>query len=223
MALKKYRSKYYLKKEFETLITGLYEIKKNYQLFKVISSGDNHKILCENFPHTFSIILKALLDKTIVGIFKYVYDKDSKSITVTDILKIYVEDSLLFKEKNYYYATDIVTGKRVRRTFDKRDAQNCIDVLKKDLAKYKNIETFMKTYRNKFVAHCDKKYNFDSKIKVGKAKVKYDEIEAFIDLIITDVNNLYNCVFGITYACHYEELKEMKDIAELIQKGIGDK
>lgn len=221
MATKNFKTKYYLKKELEIILTGLFEVKRNYQLLKMISTGENHKVLCENFPHFFSVILKALLDKTIIGIYKNIYDNDSKSNTVKDILKTYNNDGYLFKEKNYYYAKDIEIGKRVRINFDKRDVKRSIKIIDNDLIKYKNIETFTRTYRNKFIAHSDKRYNFDSKIKVGKTKVKYEEIEKFIDLIIADVNILYNCVFGITYACHYEELSEIEYMSELIKKGIG--
>jgi predicted glutamine amidotransferase len=76
----------------------------------------------------------------------------------------------------------------------------------------------LKKSRNKLFAHNDKKFNFNSKKKIGKSKIKYEDIERFIDLILEDINVLYRSLTGSTYAFSYYELDEINYISNLIEK-----
>lgn len=212
-----YKSKYYLKKEINILMLRLYDIKKAFQLFKELSSKDSYELFCKKFPYIMHIILQSLKEKSLIELSKIICDEDKKSISVNDILKIYHTNKELFKEKNYYYVKEWGTNKRKRIYTNNGDIKNKIDNLENDLKQYNNIKTFLKKYRNKKLAHNDKKYGFDKRNKYSKEKVFYDDVDRFIDILIEDVNNISSCIFGVTYVFTYDEIDEVNYIKELLK------
>lgn len=65
------------------------------------------------------------------------------------------------KEKKYYYVKEWGTNKRKRIYFNNNDINIKIAKLKNDLNQNNNIKVFLKQYRNKKLAHNDKKYGFE--------------------------------------------------------------
>lgn len=213
-----YKSKYYLKKEINILMLRLYDIKKAFQLFKELSSKDNYELFCKKFPYIMHIILQSLKEKSLIELSKIICDEDKKSISINDILKIYNTNKEFFKEKNYYYVKEWGTNKRKRIYTDNGDIKNKIEKLENDLKQYNNIKTFLKKYRNKKLAHNDKKYGFDKRNKYSKEKVTYYDVDRFIDILIEDVNNISSCIFGVTYVFTYDEIDEVNYIKDLLKK-----
>lgn len=187
-----YKSKYYLKKEINILMYRLYDIKKSFQLFKLISSKENHEVFCKNFPYMMHTILQALKEKSLIELSKIICDDDKKSISINDILKMYDTNKDFFKERKYYYVKEWDTGKRKRIYFDKNDIKNNIEILKSDLNQNNNIKIFLKKYRNKKLAHNDKKYGFDKR----RTWYRYTGKRFRICICFTSIpRRLFECVF----------------------------
>lgn len=215
--LAKFKSKYYLKKEIDIIMLNLYEIYKSYELFRIISSGENHKYICNSIPHSMKIILNALLEKVLIGLSKLLCDKDEKSITILDIIELYNKNKELFNEKKYYYAKDIGTGRRVRIKYDSGSIKSDISKLKNDLNNNQDIIDYLYKRRNKSLAHNDKKYKYNSRKKYTNKKVLYGDIEKLINVLIEDMNSLSRNLFGLSYAFADNEKEEIEFLTMLIK------
>lgn len=222
---KKYSSKYHLKKEIEIIIEKLYDLKRTFQLYRNLRSEGNKQIICDNFPHMFSIIIQSMEEKVLLGLYKVVFDKDKndRNICITDIIESYNNCKKNFTEKKYYYIKDINSSKRIRRYLNPIEIELCINKIKNDLFNVKGLKEFLRNYRSKRLAHLDKKYSFNSKIRYSKESITYEKIEKFIDLLIDDMNSLYNSIFGISYAFLYNELDELEYLNKIITEKINKK
>lgn len=220
---KKYSSKYHLKKEIEIIIEKLYDIKRTYQLYRELLSEDNNSVICNKFPYMFSIIIKAMEEKTILGLYKIVYDKDNndKNICISDVIETYKKNKTYFTEKRYYFIKNLENDKRIRRHLNPKKINTCIVQLDKNLKKIKGMKEFLRNFRRKNLAHLDKKFTFNTRIKYYKGKITYGDIEAFIDSLIDDMNDLYNSLFGTSYVFLYNELDELKYLNKLIKCNIN--
>ena len=214
----KYKSRYYLKKEIEVIMNNLYQIDKRYRLFKSLCSGDCYELICLKIPYSMKVVLNSLFDNTIIGLWKLLCDENEKSATVYDVIRLYKTNRDFFKEKKYYYAIDISIGKRVRIDFKYKDVQKSIAKLEDDLKNNKDIIKFIRKYRNKSLAHNDKKFKFDRKNKYSNKKILYTDIEKLINTLIEDMNFISRDVFGNTHRFIHEEDKEVEYICNLIRK-----
>ena len=214
----KYKSKYYLKKEIDIIMKNLYEINCAFGLFKDLSSGKNHEYICKSIPYSMKIILDTLFEKVLLELSKLLCDDDKKSITILDIVKLYKTDKQYFKEKKYYYAIDINTGKKIRRNFDVKNVQKDIDQLQYDIKNNKDVIEYLRKCRNKSLAHNDKKFQYDRKNKYSNKKILYSDIESLIKILIKDINAISMDVFGITYAFTNNEKEEIEYICNFIQE-----
>ena len=221
---KKYSSKYHLKKELEIIIGELYSIKRTYQLYKKLLSKENGEIIVNNFPYMFSIMIKAMEEKVILGLYKTVYDKDKddKNICISDIIEIYNKNKTYFTEKKYYYIKHIDSNKKIRRYLNPKEIKDCFNQIDKDLKSIKGLKEFLRNFRRKNLAHLDKRYTFNTNIKYYKGKITLYDIEKFIDSMIEDVNNIYNSLFGSSYAVLYNELDELKALNKILNKSMND-
>ncbi len=221
---KKYSSKYHLKKELEIIIEELYSIKRTYQLYKKLLSKENSEIIVNNFPYMFSIMIKAMEEKVILGLYKTVYDKDKddKNICISDIIEIYNKNKTYFTEKKYYYIKHIDSNKKIRRYLNPKEIKDCFNQIDKDLKSIKGLKEFLRNFRRKNLAHLDKRYTFNTNIKYYKGKITLYDIEKFIDSMIEDVNNIYNSLFGSSYAVLYNELDELKALNKILNKSMND-
>lgn len=209
----------------EIIIEKLYDIKRTFQLYKRLLSGDSHTTLCKNFPYMFSIIIKAMEEKFVLGLYKVVYDKgdNGKNICVSDIIDIYNKNKIYFTEKKYYYVKNIDSNKRIRRYLNPKEIDLCIIQINKDLNKTKGMKEFLRNFRRKNLAHLDKKYTFNKRIKYYKGKITYIDIERLIDDLLEDMNGLYNSIFGISYAFLYNELDELEYLNNVVISNINRK
>lgn len=214
----KYKSKYYLKKEIDIIMNNLYEINRAFELFKNISSSDNHKYICKTIPFCTKVILEALFEKVLLGLAKLLCDKDNKSITVLDIIDLYNTNKEYFKEKKYYYATDINTGKKIRRKFDNKNVKNDINQLQKDINNNKYVIEYLTKRRNKSLAHNDKKYQYDRRKRYSNKKILYKDLEELISILTKDINMISMDVFGVTYAFTNNEKEEIEYLCNLIKE-----
>ena len=221
---KKYSSKYHLKKELEIIIEELYSIKRTYQLYKKLLSKENSEIIVNNFPYMFSIMIKAMEEKVILGLYKTVYDKDKddKNICISDIIEIYNKNKTYFTEKKYYYIKHIDSNKKIRRYLNPKEIKDCFNQIDKDLKSIKGLKEFLRNFRRKNLAHLDKRYTFNTNIKYYKGKITLYDIEKFIDSMIEDVNNIYNSLFGSSYVVLYNELDELKALNKILNKSMND-
>lgn len=221
---KKYSSKYHLKKELEIIIEELYSIKRTYQLYKKILSKENSEIIVNNFPYMFSIMIKAMEEKVILGLYKTVYDKDKddKNICISDIIEIYNKNKTYFTEKKYYYIKHIDSNKKIRRYLNPKEIKDCFNQIDKDLKSIKGLKEFLRNFRRKKLAHLDKRYTFNTNIKYYKGKITLYDIEKFIDSMIEDMNNIYNSLFGSSYAFLYNELDELNALNKILNKSMND-
>lgn len=127
----------------------------------------------------------------------------------------------LFLKKKNYYVTEIDTNKKHRI---KLENNSCDDIIRKyrEIEKNnKNIIKYLKTLRNKTIAHNDKQFGFASKKKYSKKNPTYQELEKFINDIYDIVNNINQSVFGITTAWSYhfkDELLWLKDLIKNNEK-----
>ena len=221
---KKYSSKYHLKKELEIIIEELYSIKRTYQLYKELLSKENSEIIVNNFPYMFSIMIKAMEEKVILGLYKTVYDKDKddKNICISDIIEIYNKNKTYFTEKKYYYIKHIDSNKKIRRYLNPKEIKDCFDQIDKDLKSIKGLKEFLRNFRRKNLAHLDKRYTFNTNIKYYKGKITLYNIEKFIDSMIEDMNDIYNSLFGSSYAFLYNELDDLKALNKILNKSMND-
>lgn len=213
----KYKSKYYLKKEINIIMMNLYEINSAFKLFKDISSRENYEYICNSIPYCMKIILNALFEKVLMGLSKLLCDKDNNSITVLDIIELYKTNKEYFKEKKYYYITNIDTGKKIRKKFDNKNVQNDINKLEQDIRDNKCVIQYLSKRRNKSLAHNDKKYQYDRKNKYSNKKILYSDIENLIDILIKDINRISMNIFGISYAIQNNEKNEIEYLCEIIK------
>ena len=109
--IKKYSSKYHLKREIEIIIEKLYDLKRTFQLYRSLLFEDNYSIICKNFPQMFAIMLKSMEEKVILGLYKIAYDNDS-SISIIDIIETYKNNKNNFTEKKYYYVKSVDSDKK---------------------------------------------------------------------------------------------------------------
>lgn len=218
---KKYNSKYYLKEQFSFILKKIYIVKQNYELYKTLKSDEEKKYITDNIPHTSIIILNALFNNVILELSKITVDsseyKGMENINIKNFLKKYDENKEIFKEKKYYYITEINTNKKHRI---KLENNSCDDIIKK----YKEIENnnenlieYLNTIRSKTIAHNDKRFGFASKKKYSKKDPTYQELENFINDIYDIVNNINKSVFGITTAWSYNFKDELIWLKELIK------
>lgn len=211
-------TKNYVEKELKIIILNLYEAKRNYQLFKNMTSGNNYNFLCKRFPYFSNVVTNSLFRQSIIIIWRTIYDCDKKSVSINNMIDIYLDNPNIFTLKKYYYIPEIGTQKKHRIDLKPEPVNKCILKINEDLKKYKFLGEYLKKSRNKLFAHNDKKFNFNSKKKIGKSKIKYEDIERFIDLILEDINVLYRSLTGSTYAFSYYELDEINYISNLIEK-----
>lgn len=211
-------TKNYVEKELKIIILNLYEAKRNYQLFKNMSSGNNYNFLCKRFPHFSNVVTNSLFRQSIIIIWRTIYDCDKKSVSINNLMDIYLANPNIFTLKKYYYIPEIGTQKKHRIDLKPEPVNKCILKINEDLKKYEFLGEYLKKSRNKLFAHNDKKFNFNPKKKIGKSKIKYEDIEKFIDLILEDTNVLYRSLTGSTYAFAYYELDEVNYISNLIEK-----
>ena len=81
----------------------------------------------------------------------------------------------------------------------------------------KNLIVYLNKKRNKTIAHNDKQYSFNRKIKYTKNVVTYEQLDNFIDSIYEIVNNLNKSIFGITTINTYYFRDELLWLNELIK------
>lgn len=215
--MSKYSSKYYLKKEIDVIMSNLYQIDKRYELFKCLCSGECYELICPKIPNTMRVVLDSLFDNTIIGLWKLICDEKEKSATIYDVIKLYKSNKDFFKEKKYYYAIDINTGKRVRINFKYKDVKKSIKKLEDDLKNNKDVINFVRKYRNKSLAHNDKKFKFDRKNKYSNVKILYTDIENLIKILIEDMNVISRDVFGCTHGFIHKESKELDYVCHLLK------
>ena len=60
--MSKYKSRYYLKKEFEVIMNNLWQIDKRYKLYKCLKSGVCYEVICLKIPYIMRVILDSLFD-----------------------------------------------------------------------------------------------------------------------------------------------------------------
>lgn len=218
---KEYTSKYYLKKEFEVILNKIYIIKQNFELFKVLKSDETKKNITDNMPYTCQIILNSLFNTIILELSKIIVDnsdyKGMENVCVKNFLKKYENNKSLFKEKKYYYVTEINNNKRHRINLDNMASSKIISEYMKLEKENKNLIAYLNKKRNKTIAHNDKQYSFNRKIKYTKNVVTYEQLDNFIDSIYEIVNNLNKSIFGITTINTYYFRDELLWLNELIK------
>ena len=197
---KNYNSKHYLKKEFSFILNKLYIIKQDYELLKLLTSNEEKEYITDNIPHTSKIILYALFNNIILELSKITVDspdyKGMENINIKNFLKKYDENKELYKEKKYYYATEINTNKKHRIKLENNSCDEIIKEYREIEKNNKHLIEYLKTRRNKTIAHNDKKFGFDSKNKYSKKVPTYQQLEKFINDIYDVTNKLNKSVFG---------------------------
>lgn len=226
---KNYNSKHYLKKEFSFILNKLYIIKQDYELLKSLTSDEEKEYITDNIPHTSQLVLDSLYNNIIMELSKIIVDSSSfikrgkvyENINIKNFLKKYDENKHLFKEKKYYYATEIDTNKRHRIYLDNKSCDDLINEYKLIEKQNRHLLNFLKLKRDKTLAHNDKEYGFKKYIRYGKKRITYEQLEHFINDIYYIVNNLNKSVFGITTAWSYyfkDELFWLKDLIKNNEK-----
>ena len=218
---KKYNSKHHLKQEFSFILKKLHIIRLNYELFKSLTSNEEKKYITDNIPYTSEIILEALFNNIILELSKITVDspeyKGLENINIKNFLKKYNENKELFKVKKYYYATEINTNKKHRIKLENNSCEEIIKKYKEIEKNNKHLIEYLKTRRNKTIAHNDEKFCFDSKNKYSKKVPTYQQLENFINDIYDIINELNKSIFGITTVSTYYFKTELDWLKELIK------
>ena len=149
----KYNSKYHIDKEIDIIMNKLYIIKRSFQVYKELKSEKNVKIICNQFPYLFSLILDSLEYRIFIELSKLVNDNYSDSISIIDLYKKYIENKAVFKVKKYYYVYEYSTKKRIRHYFEYRNIDKAMEHLKSDLINNDKILKYLHRKRNKSLAH----------------------------------------------------------------------
>lgn len=212
-------SKYYIHKEIELLITKLINIKNMFFMYKKIYFNDGYVQIIKQLPKTSSIVLQTLLDRIILELTCLVVDEGENDLSIKSFIKKYKEYKQDYKEKRYVYIRDSDSQKKHRLYIEPGDIDDDINELQSYLNKNIKLLNYFQKYRNKKIAHNDKKINFKTKYKYKEMKVyiTYDDIEECIEGLFKYMNRIYKTLCKTSFL-HVDELDgELKYLDEALE------
>lgn len=193
-----------LKKEIEKYLKYYYEIKKEFDLYKHIKK----KVLTypnetKQISFFLQAVLNSLLKSSLLDISKILDNRNDKNIyrlleVCNQNIKLFCEEENSIKEKN----EKIKTIKLLKEKVDNKQ-----DLIKKIIK-----------YRDKSLAHTDKKYFGDVSKLFKEYKTTYEEIEGILELIVNSLNELLYSLSNTTYVFNNEYRDDYTYILECIKK-----
>ncbi len=194
-------SKYYIHKEIELIMHKIFYIKQLYFIYRKTKFTDGYVNICEKLPGTFYVLLPTIFDRIVLELSCLVDDRGPDDLSICNFIEKYHKNTNAFKEKRYVYIN--VNSNRKRRLYiDTNSIKDDIDNLEKCIKSNVKINKYLRTLRNKAIAHNDWKINFKKNYKYQELKVhiSYDDLEQYINDLYKFMNNIYSTLFKIQFA-----------------------
>lgn len=182
-----------LENEIETHLKNYYIIKREFDIYKYIKqNAEIYNKETNQIAYFLKPVLYSLLNSTLLGICKMLDQREQKNIY-----------ELLNRFKNNI--DNIITTKNSEK--EKDNILETINSKIDELDLKQNTIGNLKTYRDKIIAHADKKF-FDNPDKIFiDFNTKYEELETMLNMIENILNELLYMVCDTKYVF----LEEYKD------------
>ena len=212
-------SKYYINKEVKLILERILHIKQLYTILKNIKPNKDYPYIHVKLSYTMGLIESALVEKIAIELYSIALDKNKKDLCIPSLIRKYEEHKDKFKPKKCIYIEEVDTNKKHR--FDIKDTntlENEFNNLKSLLETNTKITNFLKTYRDKQLAHNDKKLYFHKNNIYPELRVQitFVELESFINSLFKHINNIYFMLTAIQYSDNELGLEEIKYLNTLL-------
>ena len=216
MSYKRKTSKYYIHKEIELIMHKIFYIKQLYFIYRKTKFTDGYINICNQLPRTFTVLLPTIFDRIVLELSCLVDDHGDDDLSICNFIEKYKKNTNAYKEKRYVYI-DVDSRKKRRLYIDTSSIKDDIDNLEQCIKSNIKINKYLRTLRNKAIAHNDWKINFKKNFKYQELKVKisYEELEQYINDLFKYMNNIYSTLFKIQFAFSNDidsELEYLDDI-----------
>ena len=212
-------TKYYLNKEIKLIVERVFYIKRLFTILNNLKPNKDYPYIHVKLPYIMTVIENTLIDKILLELSCTIIDKDKEDLCIPWLIRKYENNKTKFKVKEYIYIKSIDDDRRHKLKINKDvNLENEFNSLKAFLLSNQKIMDFLKKYRDKQLAHHDKKlfFNKNNIYPELKVKITYEELEKFINELFIHINTIYLALSGIQYADGELGLDEIKYLNSLL-------
>lgn len=210
---------YYLQKEINFILFKMNNIKLKYNLFKNLYLNNNFVNIKRKLPNTVTIFSEILINNILVELCALITNCDKDDISIKRFLVEYKngEFKKILKEKKYIYVKNSQTRRKKRLYLKNNNLDLEIIKLYKYFADSESTISFIKFFRNKKIAHFDKKIILVNSSDNNKKFLTYKELEKFIDIIYNNFHKIYSVAFGKDFVYSNNSIMELGYLNELLK------
>ncbi len=203
-----------LENEVEAYLKYYYIVKQEFDIYKYIKqNAELYSRETKQIAYFLNPVLYSLLNSTLLAIYKLLDNREEKNIY--KVFNIFIQN-----------LNEIVTNKNSKK--EKNEILKIINAKKEEIDSKQELLNNIKEYRDKIIAHSDKKYFAQPDQVFKDFNMKYEDLEKMLIIIEKILNELLYIVCDTKFVFLEEYKDDYKYLLECIkehniklQKGKG--
>lgn len=186
---------------------------KMYKNMLIISSenNDSAKYVASFINLSSSSLIRTAINET----YLLVDNRNDKNIY--NFIEICKQNNNQFRKELVEEYVNCTTGEHEVFTLEKVNIIEELEKFENDLLEFSKKITNLKALRDKIFAHIDKKYFYDRNLIIKEYSVKYQDIEAILNLLYKNMNRISVILTGTAYGVCEDYIEDFKYIIDSIK------